>query len=105
MALRITADRTFTHPVRTADGEDFTAKFKILPDDEFVGESDAENRMDVEKSVLRRLVTGLSGIEGEDGNEMPFDAALLEWVIGYADLRIALLRAYNDGRLEARRGN
>jgi hypothetical protein len=103
MTFRIAHERTFTHPVHAAGGESFKAEFVILPDDDLGG--DGATGPEAEKATLRRIVRGLSEIEGADGEEVSFDAAVLETVIGFFDLRIALLRAYNEGRLEARRGN
>lgn len=103
MALRIAEQRIFTRAVRTADGGDFRAEFVILPDEELasVGGPGIEG----EKAVMRAVVRRLFDVVGEDGQEIPHSAALLDDVIGFADLRIALLRAYNEGRVEARRGN
>lgn len=103
MALRIAEQRIFTRTVRTADGQDFSAEFSILPDETLaeIGGPGVEG----EKAVMRAIVRRLFDVVGEDGQEIAHSAALLEQVIGFADLRIAILRAYNEGRVEARRGN
>ncbi|WP_305970449.1 MULTISPECIES: hypothetical protein [unclassified Mameliella] len=103
MAFRIAEERVFTRTVQTADGQDFRAEFVILPDDE-MGEVSAEG-VEGEKAVMRKIVRRLDDIEGEDKKPILYSPELLERVIGFADLRIALLRAYNEGRIEARRGN
>ncbi|ODM48394.1 hypothetical protein A9320_19275 [Ruegeria sp. PBVC088] len=103
MAFRIAEERVFTRTVQTADGQDFRAEFVILPDDE-MGEVSAEG-VEGEKAVMRKIVRRLDDIEGEDKKPILYSPELLEQVIGFADLRIALLRAYNEGRIEARRGN
>lgn len=103
MAFRIAEERVFTRTVETADGQDFRAEFLILPDEE-MGEVSAEG-IEGEKAIMRKIVRRLDDIEGADKQPIPHSPELLEQVIGFADLRIALLRAYNEGRIEARRGN
>ncbi|WP_300535645.1 hypothetical protein [uncultured Mameliella sp.] len=103
MAFRIAEERVFTRTVQTADGQDFRAEFLILPDEEMTG-IEAQG-VEGEKAIMRKIVRRLDDIEGADKQPVPHSPELLEQVIGFADLRIALLRAYNEGRVEARRGN
>ncbi|OWV43184.1 hypothetical protein [Mameliella alba] len=103
MAFRIAEERTITRTVQTADGQDFRAVFVILPDEE-MGAASAGG-IEGEKAVMRKIIRRLDDIEGADKKPIPHSPELLEQVIGFADLRIALLRAYNEGRIEARQGN
>ncbi|MBY6117397.1 hypothetical protein KUW09_24610 [Mameliella alba] len=103
MAFRIAEQRTITRPIFTADGQDFRAEFAIISDEEMIA-IEAQG-IEGEKTVLRKITRRLFDIEGEDKEPIPYSAELLEQVIGFADLRFALLRAYNEGRIEARRGN
>lgn len=103
MAFRIAEERTITATVSTVDGQDFTAEFLIVSDDE--AKDGGFEGLEGEKAFLRRVTRNLRDIEGTDKQALPFSSELLEQVIGFADLRIALLRAYNEGRIEARRGN
>lgn len=102
MAFKIASDRSFTRTVRTADGQDFEATFAILPDDELqtLLASEAEG----EKAVLRGVVRRLAGVLDKDGKEMPGVTAL-EMILGFIDLRVAMMREYQKGRAEEKAGN
>lgn len=103
MTLRIAEKRTFSRTIYTADGQDFVADFVIISDEE--ADLAHTGGVDGDKAILRAIVHRLSDIETDDGLPVPYTPDVLEQVIDFTDLRIALLRAYNEGRIEARRGN
>lgn len=103
MSLCLATIRLFTRTIHTADGGTFDACFEILPDDSLLAMD--PGTPDGEKDILRRVVNRFTGLVDEDKAPIPHSPELLEEVLGFADLRIALMREYNRGRAEARSGN
>ena len=102
MAFRVSKTRTFTAPVHVGD-ESFTARFHSLSDEElqpFDGPG-----ADKQKEFLRRSVATLDGLLGDDDKPLPYSTEVLEQMIAYPDLRVAMLLAYNDGLYRAKAGN
>lgn len=103
MPLRFTDDRRFAHECRSATGETFTATFRIFSDAEHAA-FDLSSR-DGEIDFLRQIVVDLDGLEDADGTPIPYDSGLREQVLGFIDLRVALLRGYRQGIVAAKSGN
>ncbi|WP_128910699.1 hypothetical protein [Tropicibacter alexandrii] len=103
MTFCIAKPRTFSRKITLATGEDFTATFEVISDEEFE-QLGGEGR-DGEIALLSKLVTHLDGIEGEGGDPIRFSEDLKSQMLGFADIRIGLLRGYLEGRREIRTGN
>lgn len=102
MTFRLSKTRTFTSPVHVGT-EEFTATFLALSDKEL--EPFDGPGAETQKDFLRHVVTALTDLLGEDDTPLVFSREVLEDMITYPDLRVAMLRAYNDGLYRARAGN
>lgn len=103
MTFCIAKPRSFSRKITLATGEEFTATFQILSDEEFeqIGGEGREGEI----ALLSKLVIDLDGVSVEQGQEPLFSRGLLEQVLGFADIRLGLMRAYMEGRREIRTGN
>lgn len=101
--FNIAATRHFTRKITLATGEDFTARFIVLPDDEIAAH--ALDSREGEDAFLTAVVTGLDGVTGEEGEAIPYSRDLLTQMLGFSDIRLGLLKAYREGRAEVRTGN
>lgn len=102
MTFRIDHERTFTRTIEPVGGGSFDAEFRVLPDEQFeeVTGAGADN----EKAALRKMLKSVGGVVGGD-EELPSSPEVIEQLIGYLDIRLALFAAYTRGVREARAGN
>ncbi|MEB3421879.1 hypothetical protein ACFSDD_09230 [Salipiger marinus] len=102
MAFRLATDRRFTADVLIRS-ESFAATFRVLSDAELAAH-DFETR-EGQQTFLRAAITEVSGVLDADGTPIPSSPQLLDEMLGYSDLRFALLSAHTKGFLQAKTGN
>lgn len=102
MAFRLSKTRTFTATVHVGE-ESFVATFRALPDAQ-LSEFDAPGA-ETQKSFLRRVIAELDGLLDDQDLPLGFTRELLEDLLDYSDLRVALLGAYHTGFYRAKAGN
>ena len=106
----ITADPTFTHPVKAqvpVDGghrvDEFKATFRVLPV-EAMAAFDLSTEPGTRDFLVRTIVY-LEELVDDRAEAVPYSDAVRDQVIGLPYARIALVRAYVEGVTKGRTGN
>ena len=99
---------TFTVPVPLVlegieEPQSFRATFRTVSDEEALA-ADTKS-VDGFKAFLRRIIVRLHDLEDDDGNVVESSPAVIERLLGFSHVRIALQRAYWGAMLKARLGN
>jgi hypothetical protein len=99
---------TFTVPVPLVlegleEPQSFRATFRAVSDQEAL-EADAKS-VDGFKAFLRRIVVRLHDLEDDEGNPVESSPEVIEQLLGFQHVRMALQRAYWGAMLKARLGN
>ncbi|MGH1416899.1 MAG: hypothetical protein ACRBB0_25670 [Pelagimonas sp.] len=103
MGFILNANRTFSAPCRSADGQTFDVTFRALTDEQ-VKEHDFDS-VEGEKTFLRAIVHDIPDIEGDDKQPIAFGPEVLGQMLEFADLRGAFLRGYREQVTGAQTGN
>lgn len=101
MALRLTAERRISFDC-TSNDETFSVTMRLLPDAQVEKFSDDEAG---NTEFLRMAIVDLSGVVGDDDNPLEFSSELVETMLAYVDLRVAMLRGYRKAIVSAQAGN
>ena len=102
MAFKIATERRFSAPVQVRS-DDFTAHYRVLPDETIAGFD--FNTAEGQRDFLRASIADLEDVLGEGDVPLAFGVDLLEQLLGFSDVRLALMRSYNRGYFEAKAGN
>jgi len=103
VTFKIDADRKFSKEIMLSDDQSFVAVYRARSDDE-IAEYDF-TVLDEEKRFLRDTVIGVEDVEDADGGILTFSPELLDGLLGFADIRLGLLRGYRAAVAGARAGN
>lgn len=107
MTFVMSKTRIFENKVTLPSGEDFTAKFLVLKDEDVAKFEALENES--LKAFLTKVLVGWSGIKVLDDYEEPqdeyFSTEFRAHILEYTDIRVALQNAYYAGLMGAKSGN
>jgi hypothetical protein len=101
---------TFTRdvPVSVPSGDgyveqSFKATFQVLSDEE----RDARDLSVTEnvKAYLREIILHLDDLTDDEGQPVPYGPEILEQILGFGYVRIALLSTYTKAQIKAVTGN
>lgn len=107
--FKVATDPTFTHEVEVMvpidggwDRQSFKATFRVLAED---AERPDLSTVDGSTSFLRRTVTNMDGLEGEDGKPQHYSDALRDRLLRVPYVQAALVRTYVAAVSKAPAGN
>lgn len=98
--------RTVTVETPEGDGirrDTFSATFRWVPSDELAAMG-GDTTEDI-KSMLRHVVVRCDELIDDNGEALPWSPDLLEQLMGWSNVRLAMLTAFNMGWVEAREKN
>lgn len=108
--FKVTREPKFTHEVKVmvpTDGgheqQTFKATFKVMPLDELADNN--TNTDSGQRGVLKKVVTDMSDLIGEDDQALPYSDELRDRMIEVPYVRVALFQTYLAALTKAPAGN